>query len=203
MLSCDGTETPTPWRVGVSGGAMRTQIGFDDDVEADLRQATVTALLGWHPSARLGLDAGVGAVLGGRVEIADLEMEFDPGLLGTITGSWLTLAEGETRPFVLLSVTASVLTMTADSERFTALDLRVGAVVGKTFWERFTPYVVARAFGGPVSWTIAGQDQTGADTHHYSVGAGASLRLPKRIDAFVEGSPLGEQSLSIGVGIGI
>jgi hypothetical protein len=54
-----------------------------------------------------------------------------------------------------------------------------------------------------VSWTIDGRDETGGDTHHYTVGAGASVRLPGRIDLFVEGSPLGERSFSLGLGIGI
>jgi hypothetical protein len=202
VLSCDGTEAPTPWRVGVAGGAMRTEIGFDD-VEADLAQSTITALLGWHPAARLGLDLGVGAVLGSTLEIAGADTDFDPGVLGTLTGSWLAVTEGEARPFVMLSLTASALTMTADGERLTALDLRAGVMLGKTFGERFTPYAVARAFGGPVSWTLAGEEVTGSDQHHYTVGAGASLRLPKRLDVFVEGSPLGERSLNLGVGIGI
>lgn len=182
---------------------MSTSIDFGGDLEADLSSATLTAMLGWHPSPRFGFDLGVGSVLTGEIDVGGLETSFDPGILGTITNSYLALYEGDVRPFVLVSLTVSVLTMTGDDNRFTAFDARAGLTVGKTFWERFTPYLAARVFGGPVSWTIAGNDETGGGVHHYSVGAGASFRLPKRIDVFVEGSPLGERSLSLGVGIGI
>lgn len=136
---------------------MSTSIDFGDDLGADLSSATLTAMLGWHISPRFGFDLGVGSVLTGEIDVGGVETSFDPGILGTITGSYLALYEGDVRPFVLVSLTVSVLTMTGDDNRFTAFDARAGLTVGKTFWERFTPYLAARVFGGPVSWDHRGQ----------------------------------------------
>jgi len=80
-----------------------------------------------------------------------------------------------------------------------AADVRVGVTAGKTFG-RARPYVVARAFGGPVSWHVAGQAITGSDSHHYQLGAGIALDLPAHFDLSVEAAPLGEQGLAAGLG---
>ena len=66
-------------------------------------------------------------------------------------------------------------------------------MVGKTFGV-FTPYAAARAFGGPVGWTLAGEEATGSDAHHYTVGAGLTARPGRRLDLSLEVMPLGEQS---------
>jgi hypothetical protein len=66
-------------------------------------------------------------------------------------------------------------------------------MVGKTFGA-FTPYAAARGFGGPVGWTLGGDEATGSDAHHYTVGAGLNVRPGKRLDLSVEAMPLGEQS---------
>src|SRR5262249_40425585 len=110
---------------------------------------------------------------------------------------WLALFEGEVRPFVLLSLSASFSRASTDVGSVTAGDLRAGAVVGKTFFERLTPYAAARGFAGPVSW----QGLSGGDPPHYTIGGGATLRLPGGIDVMAEGMALGERSVAIGAGV--
>jgi hypothetical protein len=170
---------------------VRTQIAFGAN-HLDLAEETVSASLGWHPAgSAFGLEGGIGALVHGRLGDTDL----DPGAAFSATGSWLPLPETTSRPFILVAVTASVLTV----PHLTAVDFRGSAVVGKTFFDRLTAYVAGRVFGGPVNFDP--ETATGADTHHYAVGAGASLRLPSAIDVFAEFSPVGEQSLNVGAGL--
>jgi hypothetical protein len=85
--------------------------------------------------------------------------------------------------------------------RYSAFDLRLGAVVGTTFFDRLSPYALGRVFGGPVYWRYQGAAVTGTDTHHYQLGAGLALMLARRLDIFAEAVPLGERSLSAGASV--
>jgi hypothetical protein len=84
---------------------------------------------------------------------------------------------------------------------YTAIDVRLGGQLGVDIAGVLRPYAVARAFGGPVFWSYAGEAVTGTDTHHYQLGAGLGVRLSRQLNAFAEGIPLGEQALSAGVGL--
>lgn len=192
MLDCDGSEAEGgPWRVEAVGGLVRTTIGFGTD-RLDLAEETVAASLGWHSGASgFGIEGSFGALVHGSLGNVDLK----PGPAVSVTGSWLALTETGARPFVLVAVTGSILSV----PELTAVDFRGSVVAGKTFFQTLTLYAAARVFAGPVDFDP--ESQTGSDTHHYAVGAGASLRLPKAFDVFVEGSPLGEQSLNVGVGL--
>jgi hypothetical protein len=88
-----------------------------------------------------------------------------------------------------------------ETPRFTAFDLRAGAIAGKTIAGVFTPYVTARAFGGPVSWRFDGDAVTGTDLYKYQLGGGLSLALfDRKLDVFAEGIALGERGFAAGVG---
>jgi hypothetical protein len=71
-------------------------------------------------------------------------------------------------------------------------------MVGKTIGERFVPFVTGRIFGGPVSWHLGGEDVLGSDRYHYTVGGGATYRIPGKLDIFAEVLGLGEESVSLG-----
>jgi hypothetical protein len=204
---CDGDPADTPWRLGLSLSGFRTTIDLGVR-EIGLEQSSVVATVGRQWGPRWGLVGGVGLILGGAVtNAAGTDRETDVGVGGmiTITGTWLVAFEQPGRPFVLLSATTSISTTTAVSDdgldhRLTAGDLRAGVMVGKTFVERVVPYVAARAFGGPVIWTVGGEAVSGGDVHHYTLGGGLIVRLPAgRLDLFAEAMPLGEQSASAGV----
>ena len=106
----------------------------------------MAASLGWHPAgSAFAIEGGVGALVAGTLGGADL----DPGAIFSVTGSWLALPETTARPFVLVALTASVLT----APDLTAVDVRASAVFGKTFFDRLTAYLAGRVFGGPVSYS--------------------------------------------------
>lgn len=160
---------------------------------------TVMAQAAYQATPRLVVALGLGAVVDGTIADGDIA----PGPAASASASWLALLETERRPFILagLSLAYSRATAVADDgmeHTLTAADARIGAMVGKTFGA-FTPYAAARFFGGPVGWTIAGDDATGTDANHYTVGAGLTVRPGRRFDLSVEAMPLGEQSATAAV----
>jgi hypothetical protein len=129
-----------------------------------------------------------------------------PGPLAAVTASFRPLDEGDVAPFVLItgSLTASVAWTSPSgggaSSPFSAFDVRAGVVAGKTFAHVVTPYLLARAFGGPVFVSLAGQSFLGSDASHYQLGAGVSVHVG-RVDLVVEGVPLGELGIVAGGGL--
>jgi len=184
--------------VGAAAGGVSTTIRFDDrDVDFDER--TVQANLDYRIARTVSVSFGVGAILDGNLRVGDTDFDIETGVAGTVAASWLALPEGEVTPFLLVGLGAGASTTKAGGERLTAIDVRGSVVVGKTFLEQLTPYVVGRVFGGPVRWTIAGASVTGGDTHHYTVGVGTTLRV-SGLDLFAEVLPLGERALNVGLG---
>jgi len=155
---------------------------------------TVMAQAAYQMSPRTVIALGLGAVIGGEMAEGDIS----PGPAGSASFSWLALLETERRPFVLLGISlagtrASAISDDGMDHTLTAADVRAGVMAGKTLGA-FTPYAAARGFGGPVGWTLAGEDATGEDAHHYTVGAGLTVRPGRRFDLALEVMPLGEQS---------
>jgi len=148
--------------------------------------------------------AAIGAIVGGELDGDQMTHDLRPGVVAALGGSrrW-TLGDGQW--FVTGSATLSVAVSStrvdgASSDvRFVAADLNIGAIAGRTFAARWSPYLLARAFGGPVFWSIADEDVTGTDTSHVQIGGGLSVTLPYRFGVSLDVSVLGEQSASLGV----
>ena len=148
----------------------------------------------------------LGASVGGSLRLGTAGFDLLPGPLVAAAISCRVVDDRKARPFVL--ITLSLAGSWGDTaprggpptESIVAVDARLGVAAGKTIARVLTPYVAARAFGGPVLWKYAGQNGTGTDTHHYQVGAGFSLALG-RFDVHLELAPLGERELAAGAGI--
>ena len=199
---CDGDSSSNKWRAGASGGAFSTTIVFDGDQNVDIEQASVSATLGYQVSTRWGVVASAGGILGGTVNHG-VDGDIGSGVVASLSGTYLALYESEKRPFVLGSLTIGHSRTSAVSDDtmrhdWIAYDLRAGIMVGKTIGERFVPFASARAFGGPVDWKLGGEDVIGSDKYHYTLGLGASYRIPGKIDFFAEVLGLGEKSASLG-----
>jgi hypothetical protein len=178
---------------------MSTTIVFDS-ANVALRETASTLTLGHFRTPRFGWSVSAGGIVAGS--IADRDTHGGGVLAGLV--SWLPIYETAHRPFVgtTASFGTALIRGTADdssSHLWSAWDLRAGASVGKTLWGHLVPYVAVRAFGGPVFWHLAGTSATGSDRYHVTAGAGLTVRLPARLDATLEGMPLGEQSASVAV----
>ncbi len=141
----------------------------------------------------LGLGAGLewGVVLDSVLD-ATGPLDFNPGFVGMIGSSALVVKNDGAVPFVLGTAQLSgVTSSTKNDVGYHALDLRVGAAVGWTFFRTLSHYAVARAFGGPVFWEFDGAKVIGTDLYKYQLGAGVSYMIANRLDLFVEGIGLG------------
>jgi hypothetical protein len=191
---CDGDARQPVWRVSGAISAVRTTLVFDD-VRVRTEQVTAAASAGRFGNPRLGATLTVGGLLAGRIEGRSL----GPGVLASLSGSWLVRRERRWRPgpFVLLTGSFAAVRAAGAADdgdaSYTALDARAGVAIGRTRG-RWTGYAAARGFGGPVWWRREGAGVTGSDRWHVTVGLGITFRIPGVLDLGAEAMPLGEQS---------
>jgi hypothetical protein len=190
--------------VGVTGAYTDTALRFDGSIRAAQTRTAVLAVLAYLPTPSLALEVGVGASVAGALTLPDGKHEFSPGPSASLGAAWRLLDAPSY--FLLLtgvvSFTANRTALTgAPSVSYTAFDLRLGGELGLNLVNVLHPYVLARAFGGPVFWNYEGKDVTGTDIHHYQLGLGLALGLPAKLGLFVEAVPLGERAISGGVSL--
>jgi hypothetical protein len=206
-VECDGSEPPK-WHASASAGGFDTVLDFDG-TRVHLGEVTGFATLSLQRSPRVSWQLTLGGIFDGTATtegVSDGDGDVAGGGAVSVGWSYLALYEEDRRPFLQVAASAGVSVVSAradDGERhlMTSGDLRVGVLVGKTFWARLTTYAAARGFFGPVFWHVDGEARMGGDVHHYALGLGAILRLPGNVDLFVEGMGLGEQSASLGAGV--
>ena len=194
------------WAVAVSGLYTSTRLRFSGDVHADQVRYATLAALAYLPTAKLVLQAGVGAAFGGSLTLPDARYQFTPGPTALLAADYRVFDDG--RYFLLFTSSfsfAAAQTHVADeaSESYTAVDLRLGTQFGVELARRFRPYAAARVFGGPIFWRYRDEAVTGTDTHHYQLGAGLAVRVSKALSVFAEGVPLGEQAVALGIGVAL
>jgi hypothetical protein len=213
---------PALARLSASYAFTSTTLLFGGGRRADLTRHAVFGgvQIPLSRSGALTAQLGGGGVAGGELVHGLARDTIGPGFAAFGGVAWRAYDGTDALPFLQLTATLSgthALTRTDDrgtrtdgttspgarpeTPRFTAFDLRLGAIAGKTFANAFTPYVTARAFGGPISWRFDGADVTGTDLYKYQLGGGLSLALfDHRLDVFVEGIAMGERGLAAGIG---
>ncbi len=170
----------------------------------------VVAATGMQIGRNWSWRAAAGALLGGTLTHDGRTHDVGTGWLVSASGA-RSFAFGPKRRFFATANLTFAMSSTStremvggveqDSVSLMAMDTRIGALFGVTLGERFSPYLLARGFGGPISWALDGQDITGTDQHHYQLGAGMTVALPKNSSVLVDVSLLGERSLSVGVSL--
>jgi len=191
-------EPPKAWRAGASFGAFRSTLELGG-VDVGIEQTAAIATLDYRRDERWTLQLGLGGIAGGALTAEGRRFPIYPGFVASFGASYLLYRGEGWKPFVLISAEASFSRARTADAALTAGDARLGAMAGETFG-RFTPYVGARLFGGPVLWQLDGADLVGGDRYHYQFAAGAVVSLPGSFDLSVEVAPLGEQRLSAGAG---
>ena len=152
----------------------------------------MSASLEYRVSDRITLAGAAGAMILGQLGGAPTS----PGVVGSLSLSWLLLEQGTWSPFLQFSGSVAMSGMPVIDEHYVALDFRAGLAAGWTFFDRLTPYAVVRAFGGPVFYGAA----LGTDAYHVQLGAGLVVGLPLGLDLSAEFIPLGEQRVTAGLG---
>jgi hypothetical protein len=206
---CSGDDADLVWHAGVSEAWSGTHLKFPGDgstLDAYFGRYAVTATVDRRLGTRWTFGGALGSTIAGEMNLDGETHRVSPGPLGAVTASFRPIDEGDVAPFVLLtgSVAASLAWTTppggGHSDSLAAFDVRLGVVAGKTIAHVVTPYLLARAFGGPVYW--AALPNPGTDANHYQLGGGISVRLG-RVDLVAEGVPLGELGVVFGAGLAL
>lgn len=205
MTTCRGdepAEARTIARVGVGYSWARTDLRFANGPSAAFSRHAVV-VTGEAPLGARGVgQIGAGGIADGEID-TDEAHALRPGWLFFASYTHRIIDERGAWPFVLGSASVGASAARTfngrDSSHFSALDVRAGVTVGKTFGP-LSPFVAARVFGGPVFWTRRGQALTGSDKYHYQPAIGVVVaRRPA--DLFVEWAFAGERSIGAGVGV--
>lgn len=215
MIHCNGDGDATAsgvgerFRVGASTGAAGASLLFNGEVRAAMVRTAVSVSFDYRLNATTTLSFGAGAGRGGSLEAGGSHYAIAPGWLATASYARRLVDGSGSLPFVILGLsfgasgasTRPSATPEAESALLYAFDFRGGLTVGKTFFKILSPYAAARLFGGPVLWRFRGEIALGTDVNHYQLAAGLVTALPRGVDVFVEGAPLGERSVSLGGGV--
>lgn len=204
---CEGDgKAASAWFVGAAVGTTDTDLRFEDDSELSFAQHALTAAVGYRFASGWSVRGAVGAVLGGALEGDGREHEMGTGFVASISGArqWTF---GASRAWFVTGSASIAGASTNTQERgvmgddvgLTAFDVRFGALAGRTFFDRWQPYILGRFFGGPVLWTVDGEDITGTDTTHIQLGVGSSLATSFGLTVVADVSLLGERSASLGL----
>ncbi|WP_428266039.1 hypothetical protein [Haliangium sp.] len=190
--------------MGASYGFFSSDLSFDNDIEPAISQQMLLAAGGYRWGAGWSVRGSAGAILGGTIEHGDRRHDVATGwaAVAAVSKNWSFggryFAAGSFSLGVSSTSTREDAPGAMDVD-LTAFDARLGALAGVTLWQRVSPYVQARAFGGPVMWSLDGEDTTGSDQYHFQLGLGTSVSLPWDLSVLVDGSFLGERALSVGV----
>jgi hypothetical protein len=150
------------------------------------------------------LRLGVGAIVGGRLVDHGMHYDLSPGWLVTATAAREWLGSSGHGWFVSTAIIIGVSgahtsNPVAGSAPLIAQDNRLSVAAGKTIGGVWSPYLTARAFGGPVFWRRGDQDVVGGDSHHYGIGAGGSFTIRGFVDVIGEATLIGEKTFTLGV----
>lgn len=188
--------------MSVAAAASSTRLVFDGDRDVDLEQQAITVSVGQVRPSRWSVRASLGAVVAGALAGEGRRYDIAPGVVGAVAiarpwtwGPWFvhgTASVGASR------VPTTERVAGAPSEGLVAIDARVGATAGRQLGP-VMPYVLARAFGGPVFWTVDAAGIVGTDAYHVQLGAGATVAIGDAWSVMIDVAALGERAASVGV----
>ncbi|MEM9489465.1 MAG: hypothetical protein AAGC55_09990 [Myxococcota bacterium] len=195
------------WFVGTTAGVTSSTLRFDDEQDLDFDQRALTLSFGRSMPSGWTFTGSLGSVFGGELAVTDSERTFDMGTglvvaasasrrwtFGT-SESWFVIGSGAAGFATTSTAEAGVMT---EDVQFSAVDVRFGAIAGRTLFDAWSPYVLSRVFGGPVLWSLDDTDITGSDRHHYQLGVGSSVTTPFGLSVVIDVAVLGERSASLG-----
>ncbi len=180
---------------------------FDNDREADVEMRTASLSGSYSLNETFTLRAGLGLILDGELNPeTGGKQNVEPGGLFMVGMDYRAVTGEGFIPFIDLSLffgasfSETVDPVTDQSTDYLATDLRFGARGSWNVNNTLFPFLAVRLFGGPVRWTMNGEDVVGSDVHHYQAALGAAVQI-KRIAVYGEWAPVGEQGLSAGLSL--
>jgi hypothetical protein len=201
----ENLEAARPFQVALSAGALQTPLLFGS-LNQRLDEVSSTAAFTYRFS-RWAVQASIGMVISGSLDGQLGNYRLQPGILGGASISYTILDGAGALPFLAASIAAAVASAStyneanaADRPQFTALDIRLNAVIGKRLFGFWLPYGGIAVIGGPIFFAPAGQSMTGQAEYHVRFSLGSSFTLPAHLEAFIEVGFLAEQNVVVGLG---
>ncbi len=159
-----------------------------------------------NPTTTLSFGAGAGT--GGSLTAQGSHYGIAPGWLATASYARRLVDGSGSLPFVILGLSFGASGASArraaprEGSRGSSMPSISGAGSpwGRPSFRCSVPTWRRCLFGGPVLWRLDGDIALGTDVNHYQLAAGLVTALPRGVDVFVEGAPLGERSVSLGGG---
>ena len=205
QCSSEGHNEPNKFQIGAGVGSLNSTLRFDDGTEAEITMNTVSLSASWRLNQTWSIRGGAGIILDGELSpVGDTTHEIQPGSLAALGVVYQTAQGGGARPYVDVSLFLSASTTTTrnpyfqSSTSYVSTDLRLA---GRASWmvkDKLFPYIAANVFGGPVFWTLNGNDVTGSDIHHYQISIGSAVQL-SGMTVFMDWAGIGENALSAGI----
>ena len=190
--------------MGAALGSLSSTLRFDNEVEVDIQMQTVSLAASKQLNDKLSLRGGIGLIHDGTLNPENrLAQNVMPGGVIAVGLEYLqATGEGYTPSidysfFVSASSTKTEDPLTQKQTNYFSSDLRLGARASWNISYKYFPYLSARVFGGPVSWKMDNTEVMGSDIHHYQVALGTAVQFGS-MGTFLELSPLGEQTASVG-----
>lgn len=186
----------------------RSHLAFDGS-DYELSQHAAVASVARRFGERFTLRLSAGAVLDGQLHGEGFVYDIEPGPLLSLGGAYRLFGPPSDLHFVTLSLAYGMSfaesedRATGERERFTASDARFGVMAGITLWERVSPYVAGRVFGGPVGLKQRGRERTGSDRGKVAVGIGVGSSVGRGVTLTTEAMMLGERSAALGVDVAL
>lgn len=194
-----------PFQISLSGGGLTTNLSFNGASQR-LDEVSSAVAFTYRPS-RWSVQGSLGLVVGGSLDGPLGNYRLQPGVVGSVSVGFTFLDGAGALPYVAASLTFGVASASTynetnanDRPQFTALDLRLSAVIGKRLFGFWLPYGGVAVFGGPVFFAPAGQSLIGGDVHHFRLSLGSSFSLPAHLEVFLEVGFLAERNVLAGLG---
>lgn len=204
----DGPEQkPKLWRAGAAWSRLDTDISVEGE-RVDMLENVVAASLERTVGKGWVVGVSVGAIVQGSLELAARRFTIKPGVLLDVYAGHNWLKPNRANLFLATSLAASFgLAWTredrpsAPRQSLIATDLRVDLSFGATLFKVWSPYVAARAFGGPIFWKLDAKTQIGSDPGHHTLALGSRFDLPCGVDLSLDWGFEGARTLSASLGV--
>lgn len=186
--------------MGAAAASFTSELRFDDDSDYTLRQSSYVLSFGRRLGDRASVVVSGGLVGGGDFEGAGRRYRVGTGWLASASGAYRALGGADGEPFAIATLSFGFSRThvehepSGEDEALSASDLRLGLELGVTLFERLRPFVLARAFGGPVQFEREGQKRVGGDRYHYTLGCGVATDAGRGFDLRFESAFVGEKS---------
>ena len=185
------------WHVGITAAGFRsTLVTWSTTEKVGIEMAALTLSVDKRLSANWNFAIALGSVLSGTLTPPGELYFIDQCVVGSVAFSRTFIEAKGAVPFLIVSGSATVSYNTTRAGAYIGTDVRAAGTLGWTLWDRFSPYLAARLFGGIAFW----RQQLHSDLWHFQVGLGFVVGLPGGFDLNAEFIPLGEQRFSVGLG---